>query len=381
VFFCFLSQAITFWFTSHTEIEWAYFYPNITMVWVHAFLCFYRAYKYEELWRTSFVFNKLIGEAKLEKAESELKSAFLANMSHEMRTPLNGIMLCVELIKDDKLTKAQAELFDTLHQSSEALLRLVNDTLDFSKLEAGKFRIKKQDMKIQALVDYCMNFFAPLAIQKGLELYSIVDPHCPETIFADSDRLKQVLMNFLSNAIKFTSSGSIGLRIHIVQGTDIRFSVIDTGLGINQGDLKKLFISFSQLDSSYSKQVGGLGLGLAISKALVELMEGQIGVTSEEKKGSTFWFTIKIGNQLQRLTPEIGLCKTQKVLIIYGSDYIPEVFEIYLSQKKRFELSFVHYHDLEVLFQKKNHCCLRHRLARMERQHRYGQDSTLEAQC
>ncbi len=247
------------------------------------------------------VTSNKIYEAELKKAKiqaeegTKTKSQFLANMSHEIRTPLNGILGMAQILSDTKLTKKQRDIVNILSTSGENLLVLINDILDFSKIEAGKINFINKDFKLDKPIREIHDILSRRADEKGLLLHINLDKNIPAYVNGDEYRFKQVVLNLVNNAIKFTEKGHIKIsveQIGMVEGRHkIKVSVEDTGIGIPEAKKKKLFQSFSQLDPSSTKQYEGTGLGLAISKLLTEMMGGEIGVESVEGKGSTFWFT------------------------------------------------------------------------------------------
>ena len=232
-----------------------------------------------------------------EAAESaaRAKSDFLANMSHEIRTPLNGVLGMTELLKDTPLTQQQVHYLNTITHSGTALLSIINDILDFSKIEAGKMDIESVDFNLEELVSECASIFSLRMAETGVDLIVDIAPGTPLAVKSDPTRLRQILLNLLSNAFKFTQQGEIILSVSLQQAGSqqkLFFEVRDTGIGMTREQQNKLFQSFQQADSSTTRRFGGTGLGLAISKHLSEMMGGDIGVHSEPGKGSTFWFTI-----------------------------------------------------------------------------------------
>ncbi len=241
-------------------------------------------------------------------AASQVKSEFLANMSHELRTPMNAVIGMTGLLTHTSLDAQQQDFVDTIRSSGDALLCLINDILDFSKIEAGKLEVEEQPFHLKSCIEEALKLVAPRAFQKGLEIAYIADPDLPSGIVGDITRLRQVLVNLLTNGVKFTDSGEVVIYVKEVTSETrdpvlpagagqsplrlFQFAVKDTGIGIPQDRLNRLFQSFSQVDSSTTRKYGGTGLGLAISKRLCELMGGQIRVDSEIGVGSTFSFTI-----------------------------------------------------------------------------------------
>ncbi len=267
--------------------------------------------------------NRSLDQAlEVAKESARAKTAFLATVSHELRTPMNGVIGMTSLLLETSLTSEQQSYAETIRHCGEALLQLINDVLECSKIEAGKLELECLDFNLRTTVEQVLAQFAERAETKGLELTGLVHAAVPTGLKGDPGRLRQILTNLVANAVKFTNKGEVTLQAYLEEDlpdtTVIRFEVTDSGIGINPNTQDKLFRPFVQADSSTTRKYGGTGLGLSISKQLVELMGGQIGVRSTEGQGSTFWCTAHLQKQTgsPRAILPTGDLSGKRVLIV-----------------------------------------------------------------
>jgi signal transduction histidine kinase len=299
-------------------------------------------------------------------ASSKLRAEFLALVSHEIRTPMNGILGMIDLLLDTSLTSKQREFAIAVQDSGRSLMRIIDDILDLSKIEAGKIELARMNFSPLELAEGAADVLAPRAHEKRLKLMTYIDPTIPAILSGDKGRLHQILLILLDNAIKFTKQGEVVLRVLLDRKTSrytvLHFVVIDTGIGIPSSALSRLFQPFTQVDSSAARRYGGTGLGLSICKRLIEMMGGEIGVESQEGVGSKFWFKIPLSlvedsifterkqlwDQLQVLIVEPGE-KSRAVIRDYLRFWKAQVIAVADAQKALTVLKAPDYRNVDIL--------------------------------
>lgn len=318
----------------------------VSISWIHMFNLEYLVYRIRDISEDNAAKAELIKAKEDAEAAAKAKAELLATMSHEIRTPMNGVIGMTELLGDTPLNEEQKNFVNTIQISGKNLLTIINDILDFSKAESGKIELEEAPFDLEQTMDEIMDLVAPSANKKNIELKKTINKGVPKSVVGDSTRLKQIVLNLMGNAVKFTHEGSIELAVRKRSSQEgmlnLEFAIIDTGIGIPSEKMDFLFESFSKVDSSTTRKYGGTGLGLAISKKLIELMGGKVMVSSEDGKGSKFTFNVHLDSVQQEIVPENievseteeeSLLSTLNVLVAEDNLINQQVIKLLLQKK------------------------------------------------